>query len=67
VTVSATEDDAPLSVNLLANASDPNVGDTLSTTNLALTSGNAAGVTINGNSLSVDPARTTVWLLARLR
>ncbi|MBD2013333.1 DUF4347 domain-containing protein [Microcoleus sp. FACHB-53] len=56
VTVSATEDDAPLSVNLLANASDPNAGDTLNATNLTLTSGNAAGVTINGNSLSVDPS-----------
>ncbi len=41
---------------LLAGASDIDVGDVLSVSGLALQSGNAAGITISGNSLSINPA-----------
>jgi Ca2+-binding RTX toxin-like protein len=54
VTVTATENDAAFSVNLLAEASDLN-GDTLSISNLTLVSGDATGVATNGTTLNVDP------------
>ncbi|MEO1148715.1 MAG: DUF4347 domain-containing protein [Cyanobacteria bacterium J06638_22] len=54
VTVTATENDAAFSVDLLSGASDLN-GDTLSISNLTLVSGDAAGVTTNGTTLNVDP------------
>ncbi len=56
VTRTVTEDDAATTVNLLANASDPNTGDVLAVSNLTLTSGNAAGIVQNGNSLSITPS-----------
>ena len=49
-----SEDDAAFSLNLLAGASDTDA-DTLSVTNLTLVSGDNAGVTVDGNALSVDP------------
>ncbi len=57
VTATTNEDAVgPVSVNLLAGASDIDVGDVLSVSGLALQSGNAAGITISGNSLSINPA-----------
>ena len=53
---SATEDDPPFSFNLLEAASDPDTSDLLSVDNLELVAGDASGVTINGNSLDVDPS-----------
>ena len=54
VTDTRTEEDALYSIDLLEYASDVN-GDTLSVANLVLVSGTGAGVTLNGNSLTVDP------------
>ncbi len=56
VTRTVTEDDAVATVNLLANASDSNAGDVLAVSNLTVTSGNAAGIVQNGNSLSITPS-----------
>ena len=56
VTSTASEDDTAYSVDLLAGASDVDVGDVLSVANLALVSGDASGVTVNGNNLDIDPA-----------
>lgn len=50
-----SEDDAAATVNLLAGASDPDVGDTVSVSNLTLVSGNAAGISASGNVLNVNP------------
>ncbi len=55
VTSTKTEDDSSYSLNLLTGASDID-GDTLSVSGLALQSGNTAGVTVSGNSLSINPA-----------
>ncbi|PSF32497.1 hypothetical protein C7H19_21635 [Aphanothece hegewaldii CCALA 016] len=55
VTATATEDDAAFTVNLLTDASDPDAGTTLNVSNLTLTGGNAAGITISGNTLDVNP------------
>ena len=55
VTASATEDDASFSVDLLAGAADVDASDTLSVSGLTVTGGNDSGVTVSGNSLSVDP------------
>ena len=56
VETSASEDDnAPLIVDLLDGASDPDDGDTLHVAGLALVSGDASGVTVDGDSLTVDP------------
>lgn len=54
-TAAVTEDDAPFSVDLLAGASDVDGTDVLNAINVTLASGDASGVTVNGNSLSVDP------------
>ncbi len=55
VRAAPTEDDAPIIVDLLEGASDPD-GDTLTVVNLALLSGNDIGVTINGTVLEIDPS-----------
>ena len=55
VTATATEDDASFAVDLLAGASDADIADVLSVANVTVTSGDASGVTLNGNSLDVDP------------
>ena len=52
ITATATEDDASFSVDLLADVSQPSS----SLANLALVSGDDAGVTVNGSSLDVDPS-----------
>ncbi|MBW4641512.1 MAG: VCBS repeat-containing protein [Goleter apudmare HA4340-LM2] len=56
----ATEDDAPFSVNLLANATDLDTTDTLSVANLTVT-GNNAGITLTGNTLNVSPSAYASW------
>jgi VCBS repeat-containing protein len=55
VSVSATEDDAGFSVDLLAGAGDVDASDSLSVSSLTVTAGNDSGVTVSGNSLSIDP------------
>ena len=47
------EDDLPTNVDLLAGADDAD-GDALNIANLVLVSGDASGVSVNGNSLDVD-------------
>ena len=54
LTATFSEDDAPSSINLLQGASDPN-GDSLNVANLSLQSGDASGITDNGNSLGISP------------
>ncbi|ABW29507.1 VCBS [Acaryochloris marina MBIC11017] len=56
VTATATEDDGTFNVDLLAGASDPDTTDTLNAINLTVTSGDASGVTVNGNRLEVNPS-----------
>ncbi len=53
----ASEDDAVFAVDFLAGATDPDASDTLDVSGLTLTGGDASGVTVSvdGNSLSVDP------------
>ncbi|MBU2984233.1 retention module-containing protein, partial [Saccharophagus degradans] len=55
VTSTASEDDAAYSLDLLTNASDADGSDTLNVNNLTLVSGDASGITVSGNSLSIDP------------
>lgn len=55
VTLTATEDAADTTVNLLDGATDPDTGDVLSVVDFALVSGNDAGVTRNGDALAVSP------------
>ena len=55
VVVTATEDDAAFAVDLLAGATDVDAGAILSVDSLVLTSGDGAGVVINGNTIEIDP------------
>ena len=55
LTGSFDESDASTTFNLLTGATDPD-GDTLNVSGAEITSGNAAGVTISGNSLSINPS-----------
>ncbi|WP_417382891.1 tandem-95 repeat protein, partial [Gimesia sp.] len=50
-----TENDGTYSLNLLAGAEDTDANDTLNVSGLTLVSGNAAGITVNGNTLDIDP------------
>ena len=56
VAITSDEDTAAVNVNLLAGASDVDTGNTLNVANLMLTGGDDSGVTVNGNSLDVDPS-----------
>ena len=56
LTLTASEDDADTSLDLLTGASDPDVGDVLSVDGLTLASGDDAGITVNGNSLDITPS-----------
>ena len=49
------EDDAPITVDLLDGAADAD-GDTLNISNLFLIAGDDSGVTVNGNTLEIDPS-----------
>ena len=57
VTLAVSQEDDSLSLNLLHNASDADLTDQLSVTNLRLVSGNEAGVSIgvDGTELVIDP------------
>ena len=55
VDFSLMESDSLQSISLLAHSSDSDVSDSLSVSNLMLTSGDDSGVTVNGNSLDIDP------------
>ena len=52
---SAEENADGFQIDLLENASDADTADTLSVTDLTLTSGNNAGISHSGNELIVDP------------
>jgi hypothetical protein len=57
VTSAASDNDAAYTISeadLVANASDAD-GDTLSVSGLAVASGNAAGITVNGSAVDVAP------------
>ena len=57
VTTSASEDAAGYNLNLLANSSDPDSTDVLSVDTVALVSGDATGITDNGDgTFSIDPS-----------
>ena len=55
VTASANEDDADFVVNLLDGATDSD-SDSLNVQDLTLVNGDASGMTIVGNTISVDPS-----------
>nr|WP_260619666.1 retention module-containing protein [Pseudomonas sp. B11D7D] len=58
ISLGTDEDAAGQVINLLANASDADAKDVLSVVNLSETSGNdASGVSLQGNTLVVDPSR----------
>ncbi|WCD78132.1 retention module-containing protein [Pseudomonas sp. TUM22785] len=58
ITYGTNEDAAGQVIDLLAKASDADAKDVLSAVNVRETSGNdAAGVTVQGNTLVVDPSR----------
>ena len=56
VSALAGEDDAGFNVDLLAGAGDPDSLDILSVSGLTLDSGDASGITANGDGLDVDPS-----------
>ncbi|WP_048657433.1 beta strand repeat-containing protein [Sinorhizobium fredii] len=56
VAASRGEDEAGFSVDLLAGASDADASDVLHVAGLTLTGGDASGVTVDGDGLSVDPS-----------
>lgn len=63
LTASASEGDAAFTLDLLAGASDVDVGDSLSV-DAASVSGLQGGVTRNGNTLSIDPGNAAFQSLS---
>jgi VCBS repeat-containing protein len=57
VNAATNEDAAPLVVNLLQGASDPDQGDTLTVTSFSQTGGRTVAVTRTGGALTLDPAQ----------
>ncbi|MCG8651360.1 MAG: Ig-like domain-containing protein, partial [Pirellulales bacterium] len=58
ISVTASEQDSTLTIDLLANASDPNISSQLNQISVAgftLRSGNDVGIGLNGSTLNVDP------------
>ena len=53
------EDAAAYSVDLLDGASDVDTTDVLNVANLIVVSGDASGITLSGNALSVNPSAYT--------
>ena len=49
------EDDAPITIDLLEGTVDVD-GDTLNISDLFLIAGDDSGVTVNGNTLEIDPS-----------
>ncbi|WP_298864589.1 Ig-like domain-containing protein, partial [uncultured Gimesia sp.] len=56
VSTTATEDAAGFSLDLLTNASDVDNGAVLNISGLMNTGGDDSGITVNGNSLDIDPS-----------
>ena len=56
VVINSHEDAIGFSVNLLTGASDAGVNDVLSVDSLTLAAGDDTGVTIDGDTLNIDPA-----------
>ncbi|MDD7805538.1 MAG: Ig-like domain-containing protein, partial [Endozoicomonas sp. (ex Botrylloides leachii)] len=58
ITATTTDQQSIFSINLLENASDSDVDDTLAVQegSLILSSGDDAGISLNGNTLFVDPS-----------
>ena len=56
ISETASEDAASFSVDLLQGASDPDASDVLNVAGLTLDSGDASGVTVGTNSLTIDPS-----------
>ncbi|MBN72847.1 MAG: hypothetical protein CME32_26640, partial [Gimesia sp.] len=54
--LTVTEDDGSTSLDLLTNASDVDLSDLLSITDLTYVSGDNSGITENGTSLGIDPS-----------
>jgi uncharacterized delta-60 repeat protein len=63
LSASSTEGDAAFTIDLLAGASDVDVGDSLSV-DAASVSGLQGGVTRNGNTLSIDPGNAAFQSLS---
>jgi VCBS repeat-containing protein len=57
VSAATNEDAAPLVVNLLQGATDPDQGDTLTVTSFSQTGGRTVSVTRTGGALALDPAQ----------
>ena len=55
VTATFSEENEPTSVDLLTGASDVDQGDVLNVANYVVASGDAVGVSQNGNNVDVDP------------
>ncbi|WP_257292130.1 retention module-containing protein, partial [Endozoicomonas sp. ONNA1] len=55
ITKNYVEDSASVNIDLLESAADVDTGDSLSVTQITLSSGDDSGITINGNTLTVDP------------
>ncbi len=56
ISETTSEDAASFSVDLLQGASDPDLSDVLNVAGLTLDSGDASGVTVGANSLTIDPS-----------
>ena len=55
VATTHSEDGALAVIDLLSGATDPNPADILSAVNLTLVSGDAAGISLGTNELTLDP------------
>jgi Ca2+-binding RTX toxin-like protein len=65
ITATLNEDDPISGFNLLSNAIDLDRGNSLTISNLTLTSGDNRGITITGNNLNVDPAAYSSLLIGQ--
>jgi len=52
----ATEDDEGFTLDLLSGAEDVDASDVLTILNISVSGGDASGITVDGDSLIVDPA-----------
>ena len=67
LTVAVNEDDAISIVDLLAGASDVDIGDVLSIQNFTASGGSPLGLTPNGTDLNIDPSHPDYQSLALAR
>ncbi|MFL0811465.1 MAG: retention module-containing protein [Agarilytica sp.] len=56
ISESVSEDAAAFSIDLLAGASDPDTNDTLNVSDVEISGDGASAVSLNGNTLEVNPA-----------